>query len=133
MKKALKISTNNVREVVEFDNSTSYDTIRTAVGGWIECVRIPSLNVEMWVNEEGKLSDDPIQNPTGTALWVDNYGETDVIIGDIIFTSGTDANGHTLGLSDEQLNSLLNYTKTAFVENLEITDFTGFTIAPLDV
>jgi len=87
----------------------------------------------MWVNEEGKLSDDPIQNPTGTALWVDNYGETDVIIGDIIFTSGTDANGHTLGLSDEQLNSLLNYTKTAFVENLEITDFTGFTIAPLDV
>ena len=86
----------------------------------------------MWVNEEGKLSDDPIQNPTGTALWVDNYGETDVIIGNIIFTGGTDANGHTLGLSDEQLNSLLNYTKTAIVENLEIEDFTSFSVREMN-
>ena len=131
--KALKISTDNAREVVEFDNTTSYETIKSAVGGWIELIRIPSLNVDMWINEEGKLTNEPIQNPTGTALWVENYGEIDVIIGDIIFTGGTDNSGSTVGLSDAQLDALLNYDKLVTVKNLNIEDFWGVTVTPLEL
>lgn len=131
--KALKISTDNAREVVEFDNTTSYETIKSAVGGWIELIRIPSLNVDMWINEEGKLTNEPIQNPTGTALWVENYGESDVIIGDIIFTGGTDNSGSTVGLSDAQLDALLNYDKLVTVKNLNIEDFWGVTVTPLEL
>jgi len=130
--KALKVSTSGVREVVDFTTETSYQTIRDAVGGYIECVYLPSLNVEMWVNEEGKLVDAPIQNPMGTALWTDNYGETDVTVGDIIFTGGTDSEGNTLGLSDEQLNALLGYDKTITIEDLDISDYIGFTIEVRD-
>jgi hypothetical protein len=66
--------------------------------------------VDLWVNEEGKLDNLP-QNPIGTSLWVDEYGYTDVIVGNIIITGGTDENGETLGLSLEQVAKFMNYDR----------------------
>jgi hypothetical protein len=130
--KALKIGTNNVREVVDFTDETAYETIRDAVNGWIECIHLPSLGVDMWVNEEGKLSNEPVQNPTATALWCDDYGPTDVTIGDVILTGGTDPRGETLGLTDAQLKALLAYDGSVFVDDLDINRYLGFTITSLD-
>jgi Domain of unknown function (DUF3846) len=108
MKKAVIVKTTGEKSVVEFNNETSYSVLSGAVGGYIQPVWLPSRKVEMWVHEEGKLIGLE-QNPYGTALWVEAYGLTDVVVGDIILTGGTDHNGYTLGLKQAQVDDLLAY------------------------
>jgi hypothetical protein len=111
MEKAIIIKSDGSRELVSFEISESYKLLSGAVGGYIECVNLPSQNVAMWINEEGKLIGLP-QNPIGTALWADEYGVTDVIMGDIILTSGTiTPDGDTLGLDDKQVELLMDYNR----------------------
>jgi hypothetical protein len=43
----------------------------------------------MWCNEEGKLTGLPV-NPVATAMWTRYFGETDVIVGNVVFTGGAD-------------------------------------------
>lgn len=114
MAKALIVRTDGSREIVEFEVGNSYETLKTAVNGWIECVHLPSFGVDMWVNEEGKLIRLPL-NYHGSALWAKEYGATDLMVGDIILTGGADDEGETLGLTDTQLNNLMNYL---FLENI---------------
>ena len=109
MKKAVIVKATGEKSVVEFTNETSYQVLSGAVGGYIQPVWLPSRQVEMWVHEEGKLIGLD-QNPYGTALWVEEYGLTDVTMGDIILTGGTDGHGYTMGLTDEQVELLLAYT-----------------------
>lgn len=106
MAKALIIKTDGTHEVKNFIVGDSYELIRDGVGGWIECVSLPYLNADMWVNEEGKLNGLPF-NHIGTALWVGEYGLTDIIVGDIVVTGGADEEGNTVGLTDETLADLL--------------------------
>ena len=106
--KAVVIKTTKDKSVVEFEHSTCYETLKTAVGGWIE--RVSLGDTELWVNEEGKLTGLDI-NPTATALWADMYGLTDVVMGDVIITGGSDDEGETLGLKDELVEYFLNYNK----------------------
>lgn len=108
MEKAVIINTNGSKSIVEFEAGNSYDLLSGAVGGWIECVSLVSKNADLWLNEEGKLDGLP-QNPIGTALWTDEYGFTDIIVGNIIITGGVDNEGETLGLTDEQVNYFMNY------------------------
>ena len=105
MAKALIVRTDLTHEVVEFEVGNSYNLIREAVGGWIECAHIAPYGVDVWLNEEGKLHGLPY-NLIGTRLWVTAYGNTDAIVGDIIITGGADEEGETLGLTDEQLNDI---------------------------
>ena len=37
-------------------------------------------------------------------MWEGVYGQTDVILGDVIFTGGTGSEGETLGLDEETAN-----------------------------
>lgn len=106
MAKALIIKTDGTHEVKDFTVGDSYNLIREGVDGWIECVRLPYLNADMWVNEEGKLIGLPF-NAIGTALWVGQYGLTDVILGDIVVTGGANDEGETIGLTEEALAELL--------------------------
>ena len=107
MSKAFFVSANGVSEVREFTRETEYDVIRTAVGGLIEAVSLRDYGLTLWVNESGKLNDLEF-NLFGTALWASNYGLTDVIVGDILITGGTDDEGYSLGLTDEELQLLQN-------------------------
>jgi len=109
MEKALIIKTDGTKLVVTFDEESSYKLLSEAVGGYIERVQMKS-GIDIWVNEEGKLIGLP-QNPIGTALWADSYGTTDIIVGNIIITSGADDEGNTLGLSDEQVTELMAYDR----------------------
>ena len=105
MAKAVIIRTDGKKEVVEFEIGKSYELISTAVGGMIECITLHDKEgqPDMWINENGKFSGLD-QNPYATALWVDMYSTTDVIMGDVIITGGADDEGETLGLSDEQVD-----------------------------
>ena len=110
--KAVRIDTDGTKTIVEFNNDTCYDVLSSAVGGMIECVTLHDKpnQPDMWLNENGKnIGLD--QNPTATALWVDMYDLTDVIMGDVVITGGADEEGYTLGLSDEQVEFFMNYDR----------------------
>ena len=110
MAKAVIIKTDSTKELVEFTNETSYKTLSSAVGGYIQSIDFDDT-ITLWCNENGKLDDLP-QNPVATAFWVEKFGLTDYVVGDVIFTGGTDDEGQTLGLSDEQVLRLLDFNRT---------------------
>jgi len=105
MDKAVIVTTEGELSVVEFERGSSYELLSGAVQGYIECVALPSLGVDMWINEEGKILQLP-QNPKGNALWMNEYGMTDFIAGNIVFTQVNDE-GETVGLTDEQIEQII--------------------------
>ena len=115
--RAVRINTDGTKAIVEFTNETSYQVLSEAVGGMIECVTLRDKNcVDMWINENGKYIGLD-QNPTATALWVDMYDLTDVIMGDVIITGGTDDEGYTLGLADEEVTYFMAYERAIWNTN----------------
>ena len=84
--------------------NTELETLQDAVGGLIQAVDLtPSLT--MWCNEEGKLIGLPV-NPVATAMWTRYFGETDVIVGNVIFTGGCDEDGNTTSLLEEDATNI---------------------------
>ena len=116
--KAVIIKTDSTKSVAEFTSETCYDLLSKTVGGLIECVTLRDKEgtPDMWINENGKYSGLD-QNPTATALWVDMYDLTDVIMGDVIITGGSDEEGETLGLSDEQVAFFMEYERSIWNTN----------------
>jgi len=110
MKKALHIKTTG--EVIELDiTADSLTTLQTAVGGWVQAIDI-ATDMTMWCNEEGKLISLP-HNPFAQFMWDKSFGTyTDYIVGDIVLTGGTDEDGATLGLTDEQVQVIGKIVET---------------------
>jgi Domain of unknown function (DUF3846) len=107
-KYAITCTSNQELDLVEFDESKSYETIKQAIGGGtFQCIYLPKLGVDLWIDDEGKLVEDPKINGFGSALWIHEYGLTDIIVGDIIVTGGVDEDGKTLGLDREQATNVL--------------------------
>lgn len=69
---------------VEPKNGTDFklEELKGFVGGFIEIIRLRNGKL-MVVNEEGKLNRLPI-NDNATLIWEENYGCTDVIVGDVL-------------------------------------------------
>jgi hypothetical protein len=110
-KQAITISTSNKVEVVEMPTDTStaeYNFLSASVGGWIEMVSlVDDLDgIVLWVNEEGKINNLDY-NPLATVIWETCFGFTDVIVGNAVLTGGTDDEGETLPLTDEQVKTIL--------------------------
>ena len=104
--KAVIIRADNSRELVEFTRETEHVTVSGAVGGYIERIPLPTRSADMWVNEEGKLFNLPL-NHGATRLWEENYGCTDYTAGDAIITGAADVEGYITGLSDTQIDLLM--------------------------
>lgn len=102
---AIKLNTDGIAEEVTLEGEGSQlKQLQEAVGGWIQAVDLnPTLT--MWLNEEGKLNNLPF-NTLATELWEEAYGETDFIVGNVIFTGGTGEEGETLGLDEDTANKL---------------------------
>lgn len=107
---ALIIKTDGTKQEVPFTEGTFLKLAQATVGGWIQLVRLESKGIDLYLNEEGKL-DGLDQNPTATALWVEDYGTTDYIVGDVIITGGVNSDGETVGLTNEQVERLMNFTR----------------------
>ena len=96
MKTALRINTDFTTEVLDL-SSNEYNQLRDTVGGLIQPVDLkPDLT--LWCNEEGKLINGMEVNVIGTHLYEKSYAMTDVIMGNIVLTGGTDDEGETLPL-----------------------------------
>ena len=106
MKTALRINTDFTTEVLDL-STNEYNQLRDAVGGLIQPIDLkPDLTV--WLNEEGKLISLPI-NLVGTHMWERTYGQTDILVGDIVFTGNSDEEGETLSLSHAWLVQLQEF------------------------
>lgn len=110
MEQAVVIKTDGTKDIVEFEVGNSFDLIQKSVGGYFQVIGLPKSNADLWVNEEGKINRLP-QNPLATGLWVDEFGYTDAICGNVIITGGVDENGETLGLTLEQVAKFMNHDR----------------------
>ena len=108
MNTAVIIRTDGSRDTAEFELGKSYNLLSGTVGGLIECITLTKHNADMWANENGKYECE-FQNPIATALWAEMYGTTDVIMGDVVITGGSDDEGETLGLTNEQIKFFMEY------------------------
>ena len=106
--KAVIISTEGHKSVVEFDFGKSYQLLSDAVGGMIECVGLK--DADLWCNENG-ISEGLDLNMIASAIYSDAFGAGNPILGNVIITGSVDDEGETLGLTDEQVAYWLEYDK----------------------
>ena len=106
--KAVIISTEGHKSVVEFDFGKSYQLLSDAVGGMIECVGLK--DADLWCNENG-ISEGLDLNMIASAIYSDAFGAGNPILGNVIITGSVDDEGETLGLTDEQVAYWLEYNK----------------------
>jgi hypothetical protein len=80
-------------------------------------------DLTLWCNEEGKLIG-LTPNVIGTHLYEKNFAVKDVIMGDIVFTGGTDDEGDNLGLPfawQVQLQELADKLRKAYEAESELS------------
>ena len=80
----------------------SLEYLQGKVGGWVQCVDFPAY--DMWMHEEGKIIGLP-QNKIATALWRQTYGDTDIIVGDVVLTGPPDHEGYSTDLPQHVLDA----------------------------
>ena len=106
--KAVIISTEGHKSVVEFEFGKSYQILSDAVGGMIECVSLK--DADLWCNENG-IAEGLDLNMIASAIYSDAFNASNPILGNVIITGSVDAEGETLGLTDEQVAYWLEYNK----------------------
>lgn len=106
--KAVIISTEGHKSVVEFEFGKSYQILSDAVGGMIECVGLK--DADLWCNENG-IAEGLELNMIASAIYSDAFGAGNPILGNVIITGSVDAKGETLGLTDEQVAYWLEYNR----------------------
>lgn len=102
--KGLFIGVDGTIETREFVVGDSYEVIRNAVDGWIECAMVKH-DIDIWLNEEGKLIGlEP--NWIATELFWDRFGVgSDIIVGNVLLAYHNEE-GETIGLVDSQMDYL---------------------------
>ena len=103
-KMAMVISPAGHIELIDL-SSGSLEKMQAAVGGWVQAIEL-SNELMMWCNEEGKMNGLE-HNPFAQHLWDRAFGAgTDYIVGTVVITGGSDDEGDTIGLTEEQALSL---------------------------
>ena len=106
--KAVVISTDGHKGVVEFEFRKSYELLSNTVGGMIECVGLK--DADLWCNENG-IAEGLELNMIASAIYSEAFNASNPILGNVIITGGVDDEGETLGLTDEQVAYWLGYDK----------------------
>ncbi len=106
--KAVVISTEGHKGVVEFEFGKSYELLSNAVGGMIECVSLK--DADLWCNENG-IAEGLELNMIASAIYSEAFNASNPILGNVIITGSVDDEGETLGLTDEQVAYWLGYNK----------------------
>lgn len=115
MKTALRINTDFTTEILDLE-ADSLMQLQEAVGGLVQAVDLHD-DLTLWCNEEGKLINGMLTNVIGTHLYEKNFAVKDTIMGDIVFTGGTDDEGDNLALPTAwlvQLQELAGKLRTAY-------------------
>ena len=117
MKTALRINTDFTTEILDLE-ADSLMQLQEAVGGLVQAVDLHD-DLTLWCNEEGKLINGMQPNVIATHLWEKSFSMTDVIMGDVVFTGGTDDEGDNLALPHPwlvQLEELARKLRNSYEE-----------------
>jgi hypothetical protein len=107
------MSTDGAVQVIPFVDQ-QLKTLQTAVGGYVEPVAL-GPDLMMWVNEDGKMTRLPF-NQAATSIFIKHRGGSDYIVGQVVFTGGTDDDGNSLGLTEAQIQQLKTYAAMSKVD-----------------
>ena len=122
MKTALRINTDFTTEILDLETD-SLTQLQEAVGGLVQAADLRD-DLTLWCNEEGKLINGMLANVIGTHMWEKSFGMTDIIMGDIVFTGGTDDEGDNLALPTAwlvQLQELAAKLRKAYEAESELS------------
>ena len=109
--KAFIYRVDGTTELVEFEVGKSLSLLQSAVEGYVQPISLaPSL--DMWVNEN-YIAEGLSLNVLGSIFHHENFNQDAPILGNIIFTGGTDDKGETLGLGAKEIDYLFSCAKTA--------------------
>jgi hypothetical protein len=97
-KTALVVKTDLTTEVIDIAEN-GLRKLQNAVGGLIQPVDFGN-EVTMWVNEEGLLIESMELNWIATNL-AREIGYETPMMGDVVFTGGSDSEGDTMALSEQ--------------------------------
>jgi hypothetical protein len=104
MKLGIRVTTTGAVEELDM-TADGLQVLQTAVGGWVQAIDLDD-SLTMWLNEDGKLVGLP-HNPYAQFAWDKRFGvHTDYMVGDVIFTGGTDEEGATLGLDRDTADQI---------------------------
>ncbi|MFB7346134.1 DUF3846 domain-containing protein [Streptomyces hydrogenans] len=82
----------------------------------IECDRVDAVDITrtltMWVDDEGAIVSNPSENAFAGLLIYRYATPPQPYFGNVIFTGGVDAEGNTLGLTDDQTLELVGHVLT---------------------
>lgn len=96
MKTALRINTDFTTEILDLEVDILMQ-LQEAVGGLVQAADLYD-DLTLWCNEEGKLINGMQPNVIATQLWEKSFIMSDIIMGDVVFTGGTDDEGDNLAL-----------------------------------
>lgn len=119
MKTALRINTDFTTDTLDLEVD-SLTQLQEAVGGLVQAADLHD-DLTLWCNEEGKLINGMQPNVIATHLWEKSFGMTDIIMGDVVFTGGTDDEGDNLALPHPwlvQLEELARKLRNAYEEEI---------------
>ena len=113
---------------INFPERVSLEDMYKAIGcRMVQYVDLPKITelvfgtdseyqLVMVCDEEGKLSDKPIYNTKATALFMCEYGESDIIAGKVLLLK-TDRMGNTLSLDGVEIDRLRYVLKHRIIRN----------------
>ena len=109
-KHALVVKSDLTFEILDIaENELSQ--LQSAVEGLIQPVDLAEL-ITMWVNEEGLFQEGLELNQLATAF-MQELGSNTPIMGNVVFTGGTDEDGNTLGMNQDAMDELTEITRRA--------------------
>jgi hypothetical protein len=103
-KQALIVNSDLTTQVIDIEGD-ELGQLQRAVEGLIQPVELTDI-ITMWVNEEGLLQGGLSLNQLASAFMQEIGSETP-IMGNAVFTGGTDEDGNTLGMAEDVLAELL--------------------------
>jgi hypothetical protein len=110
MARGVVIDVYGKKSITNFTHETALSTLQKKVGGYVEALQLPSLELTLWCDEEGLLHN---REPNFTAtkiIYEHGINSQAVIVGDVVITSDrTDDEGNILDMTDEQLSLLIGY------------------------
>lgn len=103
-KQALIVNSDLTTQVIDIEGD-ELGQLQRAVEGLIQPVELTDI-ITMWVNEEGLFQGGLSLNQLASAFMQEIGSETP-IMGNAVFTGGTDEDGNTLGMAEDVLAELL--------------------------
>lgn len=100
--RGIKITSNGQVSVLE---DMKYEDMSEAVEGWIECVHLPNINADLWVNEEFTYKFGPERINTFAMDLCGLGGRVDLllsgILGNVLVSGPVDDEGNTTDVTEE--------------------------------